>query len=163
VAEVRLLVTLDNGTVPAVETRGTVESILRKYGWSTVHACLAEGQAAAAYPPARCMFSLRTRAYGLTGELDKWEYTSLPVSGPPRHGPAMHTPSVPRAGDFISLHLPGGMTSLRVVSVGWDYPGYGSRSWLVGKEVPDEGPLVIIIVEKSAGMFTDEADTGSPT
>jgi len=88
-----------------------------------------------------------------------WRYE--PVDIPHPGGAFMPLEHLPAAGDLVFLWdrsgpLPGG-PNFKVVARAWTWSGYGSVNWPYGKAEAQSGPVVDIIVEPSAGAYSDEA------
>ena len=107
----------------------------------------------------RCHFAVRYPA----GE-GKWRYQPISIAGP-GGGYTLDTAWVPQPGDLISLWdrsgdrpQPDGGPVFRVVDRLWSHASWGSANWPYGKNEPQEGPMVDIIVEPAEGPYRDETD-----
>jgi hypothetical protein len=104
------------------------------------------------YP--RCRFMARYPAGG-----GKWLFRHIDMLTPEGGGrPLLEHPPAP--GDLIALQgaardEPGGPV-FRVIDRMWVHPAYGSGSWPFGSPVPQQGPMLEIIVEPAEGLYADE-------
>jgi hypothetical protein len=109
--------------------------------------------------PVVCHFYIRT----LAGDNNcrYWRYTLVGQDAPP--GDAWVTWWPPAAGDLVTLFghggeaLPGG-PAFRVLERSWSHPAHGSVNWPPGKDEPDRGPILDIVVAAAEGLFRDETD-----
>lgn len=91
-----------------------------------------------------------------------WRYD--PVDIPHPGGAFMPLEHLPAPGDLVTLWTrggpegqPAGGPHFRVLQRAWTWSGYGSADWPYGKNAPQTGPIVDIIVEPAAGPYSDEA------
>lgn len=103
----------------------------------------------------RCMFAVRYPA-GLT----TWRYQRVDIASP-LGGPLLLA-WPPAVGDLIILRdrseiQPEGGPVFRVVDRMWSHPALGSADWPYGRDAPQQGPLVDVIVQPSKGPYRNEA------